>query len=190
MTDLAHLNDLYGKSEDPWHMRGDWSAERRRDLLLASLSHARYGQTFVPGCGAGELLPTLARRTEHVLAIDDNRDALSEARSRTEHLSNVDIDWLQLPAHWPHDRKFDLIVLHEVGYLMDLADWAALAEASRNSLAPDATVLACHRHHQFSGRFLQTDTLHGTLDSILGLQRQTRVIDADFAIDVWTNRPS
>ena len=58
----------------------------------------------------------------------------------------------------------------------------------RGSLEPDATVLACHHHRQFTSRQLQTDTLHGTLDSILGLTRQTRVIDSTFAIDVWTNR--
>ncbi|MGI8667291.1 MAG: class I SAM-dependent methyltransferase [Jatrophihabitans sp.] len=190
MADLQHLNDLYGESEDPWHMRGGWLAERRRDLLLASLSHARYGNTFVPGCGAGELIPALARRTERVLAADDNRQALASARSRTEHLSNVDVQWLRLPAQWPLEQGFDLIVLHEMGYLMDLADWAALAEAVRNSLTPDATVLACHRHHEFAGRHLQTETLHSTLDSILGLTRQTRVIDSDFAIEVWTNRAS
>ncbi|MDQ2838260.1 MAG: class I SAM-dependent methyltransferase [Actinomycetota bacterium] len=190
MADLAHLNDLYGKSEDPWHMRGDWQAERRRDLLLASLNHARYGNTFVPGCGGGELLTTLARRTDQVLAADDNRAALAEARTRTSHLSNVDIQWLQLPGEWPHEQSFDLIVLHEMGYLMDLANWAALAEAVRGSLLPDATVLACHRHPDLNGRLLQTDTLHGTLDSILGLTRQTQVFDSDFAIDVWTNRVS
>ena len=64
MADLEHLNELYGESEDPWHMRGGWSAQRRRDLLLASLNHARYGNTFVPGCGSGELLPALARSRE------------------------------------------------------------------------------------------------------------------------------
>ncbi len=188
MTNLEHLNELYGLAEDPWHMRSGWLAERRRDLLIASLNHARYGNTFVPGCGSGELLPALARRTERVLASDDNRAALIDARTRTEHLSNVQLEYLQLPADWPGEQRFDLIVLSEMGYLMDLADWASLADAVRRSLTPDATVLACHRNQSFAGRYLGTDTLHGTLDSILGLKRQTRVIDTDFAIDVWTNR--
>jgi 2-polyprenyl-3-methyl-5-hydroxy-6-metoxy-1,4-benzoquinol methylase len=190
MADLEHLNELYGESEDPWHMRGGWSDQRRRDLLLASLNHARYGNTFLPGCGSGELIPALARRTDRVLAADDDREALAEARTRTAHLSNVDVQWLQLPAQWPTEARFDLIVLHEVGYLMELADWASLADAVRRSLLPDATVLACHHHRQFVSRQLHTDTLHGTLDSILGLTRQTRVIDSTFAIDVWTNRAS
>ena len=188
MADLEHLNELYGVSEDPWHMRDGWQSQRRRDLLLASLNHARYGNTFLPGCGAGDLIPALARRTDRVLAADDNRQALASTRSRTGHLSNVDVRYLQLPAEWPTDASFDLIVLHEMGYLMDLADWASLAELVRGSLLPDATVLACHRHQEFSDRFLRTETLHSTLDSILGLNRQTRVLDSDFAIDVWTNR--
>ena len=120
MADLEHLNELYGESEDPWHMRGGWSAQRRRDLLLASLNHARYGNTFVPGCGSGELIPALARRTDRVLAADDNRERLVSARARTEHLSNVEVQWLQLPAQWPTEARFDLIVLHEMGYLMEL----------------------------------------------------------------------
>ena len=188
MTNLEHLNDLYGLAEDPWHMRGDWLAERRRDLVLASLHHARYTATFVPGCGSGRLLPDLAKRSEYLYGVDDNRDKLALARSRTEHLSNVEIGYRQLPVDWPMERRFDLIVLSEMGYLMDLADWAALAGSVRSSLTPDATVVASHRNHHFAGRQLGTDTLHGTLDSMLGLTRQTRVIDSEFAIDVWTNR--
>ncbi len=186
--ELEYLNSLYGTSEDPWHMRSGWQAERRRALLLAALSHPRYGSTFEPGCADGELTAGLARRSDRVLAADDNRGALSEARSRTAHLSNVAIEWMQLPEQWPADQKFDLIVLHEVGYRLDLAAWAELATAARNSLAADATVLACHHQHEFTGRILQTQTLHGILDSILGLERQTQVIDSDFTIDVWTNR--
>jgi trans-aconitate methyltransferase len=184
---LEHLNSLYGQCEDPWHMRSGWQAERRRELLLAALNHPRYGNTFEPGCAAGELTAGLARRSDRVLAADDNRPALAEARTRTAHLSNVDTQWMRLPEQWPTEEKFDLIVLHQVGYRLDLAAWAELATAARNSLAPDATVLACHQH-EFAERILDTQTLHGVLDSILGLKRQTQVIDSDFTIDVWTNR--
>ena len=96
-----------------------------------------------------------------MLAADDNRPALAEARTRTGHLSNVDIRWMQLPEQWPTEEKFDLIVLHQVGYRLDLAAWAALATAARNSLARDATVLACHHRHEFAERILDTQTLHG-----------------------------
>jgi SAM-dependent methyltransferase len=186
--DLEHLNTLYGLSEDPWHMRSGWQAERRRELLLAALNHPRYGNTFEPGCASGELTAGLARRSDRVLAADDNRAALSDARARSAHLSNVDVQWMRLPEQWPAEEKFDLIVLHQVGYRLDLASWAALATAARNSLASEGTVLACHDQREFAERILDTQTLHGVLDSILGLERQTQVVDADFTIDVWTNR--
>jgi len=44
-------------------------------------------------------------------------------------------------------------------------------------------VLAYHRLHECEERILPTETLH----SILGLQRQTHLTDADFVIDVWKN---
>jgi hypothetical protein len=193
MTDLTDLNDfeylntLYGASEDPWHMRSGWQTERQRDLLLACLNQPRYGRAFQPGCAAGELTSGLARRTDRILAADDNRPALSQARIRTAHLSNVDVEYLKLPEQWPTGQHFDLIVLYEMGYRLDLADWACLATSVRNSLTPDATVLACHRLHESEERILATETLHGILDSILGLERQTHVADADFVIDVWKN---
>jgi len=86
------------------------------------------------------------------------------------------VQFLKLPEQRPTDQQFDLIVLHEMGYGLDLADWASLATSVRNSLTPDATVLACHRLHECEERILATETLHG----ILGLQRQTHLTDADF----------
>jgi hypothetical protein len=189
MTDLQHLNELFGASEDPWHMRSGWHAQRKRDLLLASLPNSRYTSTFEPGCSQGELTPELARRSERVLAVDGFRDSVTATRSRTAHLSNVTVEHRHLPTEWPRGERFDLIVLNEIGSMTSSSDWAVMADAVLASLAADATVLACHWQHHFSGRTLGTDTLHGLLDSILGLPRQTRVSDADFTIAVWTTRP-
>jgi 2-polyprenyl-3-methyl-5-hydroxy-6-metoxy-1,4-benzoquinol methylase len=188
MTDLDQLNELYGASEDPWHMRSGWHAQRKRELILASLPNSRYDDVFEPGCSHGELTVDLARRAEHVLAVDSFRDAVTDARDRTAHLSNVEVDYRHLPEEWPRGRRFDLIVLNEIGSMSTSADWAATADAVRTSLTHDATVLACHWRHHFAGRTLQADTLHGLLDSVLGLPKQTRLVDADFVIAVWTTR--
>ncbi|UQX88614.1 nodulation S family protein [Jatrophihabitans telluris] len=189
MTDLEHLNELFAASEDPWHMRSGWHAQRKRDLLLASLPNSRYDYTFEPGCSAGELTPELARRSERVLAVDGFRESVTATRNRTAHLSNVVVEHRHVPSEWPREQKFDLIVLNEIGSMTNSSDWAALSDAVLGSLTSDATVLACHWRHHFPGRTLSTDTLHGLLDSILGLPRQTKVTDADFTIAVWTTRP-
>jgi SAM-dependent methyltransferase len=185
--DLAYVNDLYAVSEDPWHMRSGWYAERKRDLVLASLPNARYGRAFQPGCSTGQLTLGLARRSDQVLAVDSDRDAVTATRSRTSHLSNVEVERRTLPREWP-SAQFDLVVLHELGPRFTSSDWADLATAVLATLSNDATVLACHGREDSAEQTLEIETLHGLLDSILGLPRQTRIRDADFTITVWTTR--
>jgi hypothetical protein len=188
MTDLQHLNELFAASEDPWHTRSGWYDQRKRDLLLASLPNARYGSTFEPGCRDGDLTSALASRSDHVLAVDARREAVAATRQRTAHLSNVAIERRHLPEEWPANKGFDLVVLHEIGLGFCPAQWADLAAGIRDSLSADATVLACHWKHEFAERNLAPETLHGLLNSILGLPRQTKIADADFILDVWTTR--
>jgi SAM-dependent methyltransferase len=186
MTDLHHLNELFAASEDPWFTRGGWYSRRKRDVLLASLADPRYGSTFEPGCRDGDLTLALASRSDRVLAVDARREAVAEATGRTAHLSNVVVERGHLPEDWPRNEKFDLIVLHEIGLGFDPADWAGLATQVRDSLTDTATVLACHWKHEFADQNLAAETLHGLLNSILGLTRQTKIADADFILDVWT----
>ncbi len=184
-----YLNELYGSAEDPWHMRSGWLAQRKRDLLLASLPNARYENAFEPGCSHGELTVDLARRTERLLAVDAYSDAVVAAHERTSHLSNVTIEYRLLPEQWPVGQSFDLIVLNEIGAMSSSHDWVALAESVRASVTHDATVVACHWRGDFPGRTLELETLHGVLNSMLALPRQTHVEDTDFTIAVWTTRP-
>lgn len=195
MTDQTHLNELFASSEDPWHSRTGWYQDRKRGILLASLPEARYATAFEPGCAGGALTVGLAGRCEQLLGVDASREEVAAAAERTRHLSNVRIEHGVLPADWP-PQKFDLIVLNEIGLSFDPADWACLAGAVRDSLLPEATVVACHWKHDAisggdqppGGERLAAETLHGLLHSVLGLQRQTKIADQDFILDIWTNR--
>jgi SAM-dependent methyltransferase len=185
-ADLAYLDSLYAASEDPWHARSGWYGERKQELLLASLPRARYLSCFEPGCGTGELTVQLARRCDQLLAVDYHRDAVDSARERVRHLSNVAVRRMLLPQEWPYEDKFDLVVLSEFGYYCSGSAWAEICSRVLYSLATDATVLACHWRHDFAERTLETDTVHGMLDSVLRLPKHTAVIDADLMLEVWT----
>jgi hypothetical protein len=189
MTDLDYLNELYGSSEDPWHMRSGWQPQRKRELILASLPSSRFTNAFEPGCSHGELTTELASRTERLLAVDSFRDAVTDARNRTSHLSNVTVEFRHLPTEWPSNERFDLIVLNEIGSMSSAADWSATVEAIKGSLADDATVVACHWRHRFPGRTITATSLHEVLETTLRLPEQTHIVDADFIIVVWTTRP-
>jgi hypothetical protein len=186
MTNLQHLNELFAASEDPWHNRSGWYDERKRAIILAALDEPRYSSTFEPGCGTGTLTGALAARSDVITAMDATREAVTETASRTAHLSNVTVRRGRLPDDWPRHEIFDLVILHELGLGYDPAVWAEVADSVLNSLAPTATVLACHWKHQRSGYSLDAETVHGVLHSILGLHRQTKIADCDFMLDVWT----
>ena len=187
MADFERLNELYGQSEDPWHTRSGWRAQRQRDLILASLPDHHYASVLEPGCSHGELTVELARRADSVLAVDSYRDAVAHARERAAHLSNVTVQHLmRLPEYWPRGITFDLVVLNELGSMSTTAQWQATAEAVRGCLGSQATVLACHWRHYFAGRTANADALQESLASVLALPIETRVIDADFVISVWT----
>ena len=91
----------------------------------------------------------------------------------------------QEPADQPRQDRFDLVVLHEMGLSYDAASWAEIAGLVRAGLTEDATVVACHWKHD-EAYSLAAETVHGMLNSVLGLPRQTRVADTDFILDVWT----
>jgi SAM-dependent methyltransferase len=187
--DLAYLNAMYARDDDPWHLREGWYERRKLQLLLACLPRQRYAAVFEPGCSVGEVTARLAERCDLVLAADFHADAVAAARKRTAGLPNVEVRQLLLPRQWPSGSRFDLIVLSEIGYFLSPPAWAELCGRVAGSLTGDATVLACHWRRDFAERTLPTAALHAQLGQALRLPAHTSVADADFVIDVWTTSP-
>jgi precorrin-6B methylase 2 len=185
MTNLKHLNELFAASEDPWHRRSGWYEVRKRSILLSVLDEPRYSSAFEPGCGSGSLTEMLATRCDRLLSMESAREAMAETASRTAHLSNVTVRHGWLPDDWPRHETFDLVVLHEIGLSHEPAAWAEVAESVVGSLSSTATVVACHWKHYRAKQHLAAETVHGVLNSILGLNRQTKIADCDFILDVW-----
>ncbi len=189
-VDLAYLNGMYATGTDPWRIEHGWYEQRKRRLVLGCLPRQRYRYAFEPGCSGGTLTRELARRCDKLLAADLSEVAVRATRDRVLGCPGVQVAQLLLPDEWPSRRRFDLIVLSELGYFFREASWAELCAQVASTLAADATVLACHWRHDFAERTLPTTRLHGLLADALGLASQTSLADADFLIDVWTNSAS
>jgi SAM-dependent methyltransferase len=185
-VDLAYLNGMYATGADPWQIESSWYEQRKRDLVLGCLPRQHYRSGFEPGCAAGALTERLAGRTEELLAGDLSEVAVRAAAERVAALPHVRVQRLLLPEQWPAGQRFDLIVLSEIGYFFTAASWAELARRAAASLAPDATVLACHWRHEFAERTASTAALHAGLGAALGVPKHSCLTDADFVIDVWT----
>jgi SAM-dependent methyltransferase len=182
---VAYFEKLYGASSDPYGIRTRWYEQRKRDVTLAALPHARYDWAYEPGCGAGELTAALAQRCGAVLASDFSEHALVSARARTASLANVRIAAHALPSQWPYSAvPFDLIVLSEVGYFLEAAAMQQIATCCAESLGPDGVLVACHWRPDFAERALSTDAVHAALDTT-NLACTVRHEEADFLIQVW-----
>jgi len=130
-----------------------WSRMRKELLgdgevtsrLLAALEGAEVIADL--GCGAGELLPELARGARRVIGVDSSPSMLDQARQRVHADASIEGSGaveLRLGAleHLPlADGEADAAVLNMV--LHHLADPPSVLREVRRALAPDGRLVVC-----------------------------------------------
>ncbi|NYH20282.1 class I SAM-dependent methyltransferase [Paraburkholderia bryophila] len=183
----TYFDNLYRRSDDPWHLREGWYESRKRSLTLALLPRPRYRNAFEPGCANGELTFELAKRCDALLAADLHERAVQLAGERLAGASQVRIERRTVPRDWPVEAgPFDLIVISEFAYYLQATELDALAGCIAASLTPDGTLLACHWRRPFAEALESADTAHALFDARCGLTRLAHHDEADLLIDVWS----
>lgn len=142
-TDPDYFERLYRGDADPWGFEDRWYEQRKYALTLAALPDARYGRAFEPGCANGALTERLATRCDTLLAYERVGAAADRARRRMAGAAGVVVEQRVIPDEWPAEL-FDLVVLSEVGYYFDGADWDRLYASVTASLAPGGVLVAVH----------------------------------------------
>jgi SAM-dependent methyltransferase len=181
----AYFEAMFAANDDPWSFRSRWYETRKRAMTLASLPRARYHQAYEPGCANGELSADLAARCDHLLISDGTPRAVDIARERVSRLANVEVIEAWVPNDWPR-KRFDLLVISELGYFLSPDALDELIGKLRGSLKPGGTVLACHWRRPIEGCALNGDEVQARIGELLGLTSLTRVVDADFLLEVWS----
>ena len=187
--DAQYFAGLFAASDDPWAFRTRWYEKRKRELILASLPKQFYERIFEPACANGELSAALAERGAELLCQDLDPTAVALARERLAHLPHTRVEQGRLPGDWPGDG-FDLIVLGEIGYYLEPAQWLQVIEQSVASLTPDGGLLACHWLHPIDGCPQQGHQVHALLEQRLPLYRMLRHEEADFLLEYWSCQPT
>ena len=183
-----YFEQLFEHDEDPWAFRTRWYEKRKRDLTLACLPRQYYTRIFEPACANGELSAALAERTEALLCQDLNATAVELARRRLAPCPQASVSQGHLPGDWP-GGEFDLIVLSEIGYYLDPAQWLQVIEQAVASLSPGGALLACHWLHPIDGCPQDGRQVHALLDQRLPLYRAVRHEEADFLLEYWCCQP-
>jgi SAM-dependent methyltransferase len=183
-TPASYFDAVYANGDDPWRYRAHWFESRKRMLMLAMLDRPRYRRAFEPGCANGETTAALAARCDSLLATDRHPRAVEAARRRVQGQSNVRVEQMTVPAHWP-GGSFDLIVVSEIGYYLSPAQVGELARAIRASLAADGLLLACHWRHPFDEQACSAELVHRTLEQETQLAPCASYVETDFVMQAW-----
>jgi SAM-dependent methyltransferase len=178
-----YFEQLYGATDDPWSFRTRPYEERKRRLTMACLPNARYRSVFEPGCAFGLLTGLLAERAETVLAMDISEAAIRTAAQAVP--AHVELRTGAIPADWP-SGVFDLVVLSEVGYYLDAATCARMAQLA---VTTAVDLIAVHWRHPVEDYPLEGDQVHTLLDDAAAAHGRVRLLDhveEDLRIGVWS----
>jgi len=141
--DQDYFEKIYAAGDDPWGFETAWYERRKQALTMALLPKDRYQRVFEPGCASGELTKMVSARADQVVALEMMPRIAARATQRLSDLPNVEVRTGAIPDGWP-DLRFDLVLLSEVVYYLDLSDLARLAKLIDQTLLPGGDVVAVH----------------------------------------------
>ena len=144
--DPAHFAALYQSNADPWGFCDDPYEQAKYRHSVAVLrdtlgAFGRFRSGLEVGCSIGVLTRLLAPSCEALLAVDLVDAPLQAARARCADQPWVTFRRMQVPAEWPADQIFDLIVLSEVLYFLTPGDIDRIVCRVTGGLLRPATVL-------------------------------------------------
>ena len=183
----AYFDRMYAGSEDPWQLSTRWYEQRKYSITLALLPQRHYRHAFEPGCAIGTLTERLARRCEHVTAVDVADAAVRGADVRLRKAGcrdQVTLTRSSLDGAWP-PGPFDLLVLSEVAYYLEADTLATVLRRECPRLQPGATVVAAHRRHAVADYPLTGDAAHAVIAQTPGLSALGCYRDRDVVIEVF-----
>ncbi len=140
-----YFDHAYRANADPWDFAASPYEAAKYAATLAALPVPRYGRALELGCSIGVFTAQLAGRCDALLSLDVAEAALAQARQRCAHLPNVRFERRAVPAEFPAAADpWDLVLISEVGYYLDLNDLRRLREQVTASLRPGGDLLLVH----------------------------------------------
>ncbi len=185
----AYFDRMYAGSDDPWQLSTRWYEQRKYTITLAVLPNRRYQHAFEPGCSIGTLTALLARRCDHVTAVDVADAAVQTADARLREAGcrdRVTLARSSLDAAWP-PGPFDLLVLSEVAYYLEADALARVLRRECARLRPGANVVAAHWRHAVADYPLTGDVAHAVIARTPGLTSLACYRDVDVVVEVFDN---
>jgi len=186
----TYFDALYNDSTDPWQYQTRWYEKRKRDMCLAVLPQAKYGNGIELGCGNGVFSELLAHRCQALVCIDGNHHAVQLASQRLSASSHVRVIQGTIPnalftlkeaflgsepsSDHPlvSQPPFDLVVISEILYYLSPNEIDAVTTWIGQNLAIGGTLLCCHWRYPIDGFVMTGDTVHQRLHQAFNLAKR------------------
>jgi protein-L-isoaspartate O-methyltransferase len=139
----SYFDALYQANPDPWKFATSEYEAKKYAATIAALPRAHYHSALEIGGSIGVLTQKLAKVCDQVLSIDVSEHAQSQAIHRCQQLPQVSFEIMQFPQQYPH-KKFDLILVSEVGYYWCPEDLAIAQQKIIELLKPGGNLLLVH----------------------------------------------
>ena len=139
----GYFDDVYKDSGDPWNFETSAYEKAKYEATIAALPKEKYNQALEIGCSIGVLTKMLAKRCHQLLSTDISEAPLQKAKERLRAFLNVTFQQAAMPQQFP-DKKFDLIVMSEVGYYLSMPDLKTAKEKIIDSLEPNGDLILVH----------------------------------------------
>ena len=187
-TSDDYFAEMWGQGDDPWEHATRWYEQRKYQITVAALPHARYRRSFEPGCGTGVLTRLLAERSDEHVAMERHPRGATATEERCRDLGNVTVEVGAIPRDWIAGTV-DLIVLSEVLYYLDDDQLSVTIDRSLGSLCEGGTLVAVHYRADVEQHTWNGDEVHDRLQLDPRWDRPLSLRDDGFRLDVLVARP-
>ncbi|HEA29186.1 MAG TPA: methyltransferase domain-containing protein [Leeuwenhoekiella sp.] len=140
--DKEYFDTLYQKQEDPWNFEHSTYENDKYNKTLEVLNPA-YKSVLEIGCSVGVLTEKLAARCTKLLAVDISEKPLEIAKKRCKNQPQVTFNVLDVSDDFPK-RKYDLILISEMGYYLTEEKLINLYENCQKHLENQGQLLLVH----------------------------------------------
>lgn len=154
-----HFDDLYRDNPDPWGYEGSGDNAKKYAETIKILTQERYENVLEIGCSNGLFTELLANKSDQLLAIDISEEPLKAAKNRLSTNTNVTFKKAFIPDSFPKG-SYDLIVLSEVGYYLNLRDLVDTKNLIRDHLKFGGQLLLVHSYNLTEARPLSSNQVH------------------------------
>jgi SAM-dependent methyltransferase len=161
--DVAGFERKFRENIDPWDYANSRFEHFKRSVLLRACGHGMHGRVLELGCAIGETTRLLAPLSLRLLALDGSATAISEARRRVR-WPHVRFLQARLPNQLP-PGPFDLIVVSELAYYLNVSDLRALGDRLAAAAAYRGRIVLLHHRRYFQDAAQSPALAHARLRS-------------------------